>query len=151
MIERTGDVFTTDATYIGHGANTKGLMGAGIALAIREKFPVNYLEYSRICRENLATPGDFSAIPDSGRVIVNFYSQQFPGPDAQYEWVANSFMSFARMASHPLRLDNHGNKIAIPQIGCGIGGLQWEPVKKIVEAVEACYPAIEWELWTYEV
>lgn len=157
MIERNGDVFTTDAIYIGHGVNICGVMGAGIAKTIREKFPQVYKEYKAVCEhgnDNIQLglgwwTGDFFAYPENGKVIVNFSTQEKPGPDATYEAVFSSLFKFSKQAAHPKKIEKNGNIIAIPEIGCGIGGLEWPVVELIIEAVEAAVPEIEYEVWHY--
>lgn len=145
MIERNGDVFTTDATYIGHGVNVKGIMGAGIAKTIREKFPQVYNEYRWLCLGNNLTPGNYFAYPENGKVIVNFASQALPGPDATYDWLFTSLLRFSQLAVNKIK--RNGRLVAIPEIGCGIGGLEWPLVKQTIELVEAIVPEIEYEVW----
>lgn len=148
MIERKGDVFTTDAKYIGHGVNCKGVMGAGIAKTIREKYPLVYNEYRIVCQTNPPPKtGTYFVYPGRDKLIVNLFTQFNPGPDAAYEWVFLSLLRFSRRASD--RIERNGNLVAIPEIGCGIGGLEWPVVKKIIETVEAIVPEIEYEVWHY--
>lgn len=149
MIERNGDIFTTDATYIGHGVNCMGLMGAGIAKTVREKFPKTYAEYNQLCKDGHLKPGGYFAYPENDKVIVNLASQNKPGADASYGWLFSSLYGFAGLASQSERLERNGNLIALPEIGCGIGGLEWDTVVKVLEAIEAIYPEIEFEVWHY--
>lgn len=148
MIEKNGDVFTTTATYIGHGVNCRGVMGAGIAKTIRERFPQVYNEYKWVCNSALGlAPGSYFVYPENGKLIVNLATQANPGPDATYEWVFTSLLRFSQAAVSKIK--KNGNKVAIPELGCGIGGLEWPVVKKIIEAVEAAVPEIEYEVWHY--
>lgn len=68
MIEKNGDIFTTDAKYIAHGVNTKGLMGAGIALERISDERIQ-VELSKMFRFNtprsLATLMAFPMLTDS--------------------------------------------------------------------------------------
>jgi O-acetyl-ADP-ribose deacetylase (regulator of RNase III) len=123
-------------------------MGAGIAKTIREKFPKVYDEYKQVCRNGLR-PGALFAYPENGKVIVNLATQFMPGPDATYEAVVESLMRFSRNASQPDKISRYGKKIAIPEIGCGIGGLEWPIVEQIIKLVEAAYPEVEYEVWHY--
>lgn len=47
----TGDVTAPIKGIIGHGVNCQGVMGSGVALAIRNKFPKAYQEYLQLCSE----------------------------------------------------------------------------------------------------
>ena len=148
MIEKHGDVFTTEATYIGHGVNCMGVMGAGIAKTVREKFPQVYKEYKWLCNSlDGLKPGCYFVYPENGKHIVNFATQRNPGPDATYEWLFTSLLRFSQQAV--ARIPKNGNLVAIPELGCGIGGLEWPVVKKVIETVEAIVPQIKYEVWHY--
>jgi O-acetyl-ADP-ribose deacetylase (regulator of RNase III) len=150
LIEKHGDVFTTKATYIGHGVNCQGVMGAGIAKTIKDKFPKNFAEYKKFCDEGIMVPGVYGAYAENGKVIVNLATQDYPGADAKYEHVFKSLYYFAQRAGRKDTLALHGNKVAVPEIGCGIGGLEWPKVKAIVQCVESMVPTIEFEVWHYK-
>lgn len=154
MIEKYGDLFDSDAYYLGHGVNTCGLMGAGIAKTFRDKFPLNYVNYVDACKEDRLRPGGFLAHSENfngdPRVIVNFATQYRPGPRAQYDWLFDSIRAWADAASVPRRLTRFGGCIAIPEIGCGIGGLEWPIVQMHLEVIESMYSDIEFEVWHYD-
>lgn len=114
-----------DFEIIGHGANCQGIMEAGIALQIKERYPDAY--YAD--RYSLLSPseklGNYSCNQDEN--IFNFYTQFHPGKCAEYLWLKSSLKKYA--------LDYQGTNfsIGLPQIGCGIGGLKWELVKTIIQ------------------
>ena len=154
MIEKHGNLFDTDARYIGHGVNTVGLMGAGIAKQFKYRYPQNYDTSKGMCENGLLTPGHFLVTmnnegTDDWRLVVNFASQGQPGPNATYKLLLTSLLAFSSKASREERLNLYGNRVAIPEIGCGIGGLEWEGARTIIEAVETIHPAIEYEVWHY--
>jgi O-acetyl-ADP-ribose deacetylase (regulator of RNase III) len=155
MIEKTGDLFESDAVYLGHGVNVCGVMGAGIAKTFREKYPHNYTNYKAACEAGRLLPGGFMVVPErsvdrDGLVLItNLASQEKPGADASYNWLFGSLYSWASQAAEPNRLRLYGGRIAIPEIGCGIGGLEWDKVKHIIETVEILYPEITFEVWHY--
>lgn len=142
MIKRKGDLFSTDAPAIGHGVNCQGLMGAGVAKIFKDKFPKNYQAYYDVCDLKFLQPGETFVRSEDGLFIFNMATQNQPGPDAQYRWVLLAATDAMKQADK-LNLD----RIAIPQIGCGIGGLNWEPVEKILHATELAFPKTQWEVW----
>lgn len=155
MIENNGDLFTSGATYLGHGVNTCGVMGAGIAKQFKQLFPNNYTNYQAACNGGNLVPGGFMVCPELDsenrtRLITNFASQAKPGADADYRWLFSSLWSWAERASEPARLRLYGGIIAVPEIGCGIGGLEWDTAKRIYQVIEDCHPGIEFEVWHYE-
>jgi O-acetyl-ADP-ribose deacetylase (regulator of RNase III) len=144
IIHQTGDLFSAETPALMHGVNTKGLMGAGIAVRFREDFPEMYEEYRRICKAGELLPGD-TFIYDAGEVVVyNAASQDKPGPDARLPWLISS-VSVALADA-----DERGFEfIAMPLIGCGIGGLVWEDVEPELEKLTEQY-GVDLEVWTYK-
>lgn len=152
MIKRTGDLFTTETDAIGHGVNCLGLMGAGIAKPIREKWQDNYEAYHTQCLMKGLRPGEVFVYPAEEkresayfpdvRIIVNMASQELPGSDARYDWLFSAGMRAAE------QLQEIGlRKVAIPLIGCGIGGLVWSHAEKVLEAVEVLNSGFQFEVW----
>lgn len=144
MIKRTGDMFTTTAKHIGHGCNAKGLMGAGVAKTVRDRYPEVYekytleLKYARLVRTS-PLGRDIPAAANDGRVIHNLITQDAPGANAEYALVFQALMDCAKEAGDVT--------IAIPLIGCGIGGLYFDDVEHLINAVEVLNPGVEFEVW----
>lgn len=153
MIERNGDMFTTDARYLAHGVNCKGLMGSGIAVQFRKRFPEMHAGYVERCLDGRLAPGSFWVSTGilNGRTVLplNLASQDEPGANARYDYLFSALAGFAAAASHPERLRMYGGIVAIPEIGCGIGGLEWAKVKEILLCIERMWPEIEFEAWHY--
>lgn len=153
MQHKDGNLFDTTADIIAHGVNCKGVMGAGIAKTFRAAYPDMYYAYKGLCNEGKLNPGDYFAWYDtsSEKMVVNLASQNNPGPNASYEWLTNSVLSFATAldANAYIYGERYGRTIAIPEIGCGIGGLEWPIVELILEAVETRFD-IEFEVWHYK-
>lgn len=147
ITDQIGNIFTTQAQAIGHGVNTKGVMGAGIAFSVRLMYPEIYLEYRELCDSDGLQPGGvYTALDDrSGRYIVNLASQDAPGANARLEWLRSSL-------SHGLdELNELGvTSLALPRIGAGIGGLEWPEVREAIEEVAEAYPHMELELWEFK-
>lgn len=149
LIEKQGDVFTTHARVIGHGVNCDGVMGAGIAKRVRADYPKTYLSYKARCLKDGLEPGDIHVTKEKELLILNMATQDRPGPSAQYHWVFECFFRAAK-GLDPIR-EKYGNTIAIPEIGCGIGGLTWPNVSNIILTVEGIIPEVKFEVWHYGV
>lgn len=145
-----GDLFDSPDFAIGHGVNTKGLMGSGIALPMRQRFPFMHWVYKGDCETGELMPGGYQIVHDIDRrtgldrLIVNLASQEFPGPDARYEWLSSSLQC---AVGHLVNLGH--NRLSLPKIGCGIGGLDWAPTKEIISLVEKLAPIKEFEITIY--
>jgi O-acetyl-ADP-ribose deacetylase (regulator of RNase III) len=139
LTKRTGDLLEqTDIDIIVHQANLEHTFGAGIARAIKQKFPYAY-------EADLATPfcdksklGSFSVgrnITLQGPVVINLYSQTSLYPshtsyDAMFEGLSHlrSRLEFAFPKTE--------KKIGFPyQMGCGLADGNWQVVEAIIRAV----------------
>lgn len=151
MIKRKGNLFDTSLTHIGHGVNTKGVMGAGIAKEFRDRFPENYRVYKEWCDKKLFDPGETIAYLDVDQTNVKTYwvhniaSQDKPGANARYDWLES-----ALWRSVEIVVEKGETSIAIPLIGCGIGGLEWSRVEDILFTIEESVPYFDFEVWKYE-
>lgn len=154
MIERRGNIFTTDAGYIGHGVNCRGVMGAGIARQFRATFGEDYYnKYFLDCQMGVLEPGKVTTYETKLNhldvTVFNLASQKVPGANAKYPWLFSSLYRAAVFADTPNRIKTYAWTIAIPEIGCGIGGLEWRKVKRVINTVEYLVPNIEFEVWHY--
>lgn len=143
MIEKTGSVFDTHAGALGHGVNCVGAMGAGVARLVRQRWPQMFEPYRQACVARTLRPGDVLPMQTGEepiRWVYHLATQGRPGPDARLEWIRQSAQQAAVHARQ------HGiERIAIPQIGCGIGGLAWSDVRPVLLSLE---DGVEWEIWT---
>lgn len=114
-------------TTIVHGANCYKIMGAGIALQIKNRYPEAY--YADVfCElpEGLWRLGKYSSTIDGS--IINLYTQNQPGPNASLEAIK---LGLKLLVDEVFVKED---RIGLPLIGCGIGGLDWETqVKPIVQ------------------
>lgn len=141
-----GDMFTSQARAISQGVNVYGSMGAGIAKTFSDRFPSMYLQYRLKCHSGLLTPGevDVYQLPDPypGYFIYNIASQDAPGPNARLEWIESGTREALRHAA------DHGlDRIAMPWIGCGIGGLHRSDVFGVLSRVVR-EGAVGIEIWS---
>jgi len=73
---RKGDLLTTEVQHILHGCNRRGVMGSGVAKAIRDKYPQAYTDYNDVynsCGLELGTI--VVSVQDDGTVIHNAITQ----------------------------------------------------------------------------
>tara|TARA_R110000822_G_scaffold249085_2_gene376595 strand:- start:405 stop:857 length:453 start_codon:yes stop_codon:yes gene_type:complete len=127
-----GNLLTSDETIIGHGCNCLGVMGGGIALQIKERYPENFKMYKTYCRdEGFSGPdllGDYVTWNNDKLKIVNMFTQfdtsYSKARNASYDAIADCFAK--------IELDNSIPHIAIPLIGGGLGGGYWPVIEKII-------------------
>lgn len=146
IIQKTGDIFTSDMTVIGHGVNIEGIMGHGIAATVRALFPDVYSAYRYECRQGRLIGGDMFPYQSSkGPWILNIASQEAPGRNAKY-----SFLEDGVEKSFLWCEENGIDGFALPKIGAGIGGLEWEQVEEILTRLAERHPKVDLEIWTFE-
>ena len=149
LILKTGSIWSSYAGGIGHGVNTHGVMGSGIAVQFKERFPDMYQQYRRMCLDDILEPGmifPYLAGQSSGgreMYVYNIASQDAPGPNAKYKWL---LMGVCRALEHAEEVGIA--TIALPRIGAGVGGLDWRRVEeRLVIAADSFDVSIEvWSL-----
>lgn len=137
MIELTqGDILRADAEALVNTVNCVGVMGRGIALQFKKRFPGNFKEYKAACDRKELQPGKM-LVHDLNSLFNPRYVVNFP---TKRHWKGKSRM--ADIEAGLLALVEEVRKrnihsIAIPPLGCGLGGLPWADVRaRIEEAFE---------------
>lgn len=142
MIEPTsGDILTADAEALVNTVNCVGIMGRGIALQFRKAFPDNFKAYEAICRRGELYPGQMF-IYATGSLTNPRYVINFP---TKRHWKGKSRLAdiesgLTALVSDIRRLRIHS--IAIPPLGCGLGGLDWTEVRPRIERALAAVPDV---------
>jgi O-acetyl-ADP-ribose deacetylase (regulator of RNase III) len=129
MIEfRTGDILETDAEALVNTVNCVGIMGRGIALQFKKKFPANFKAYKAACdREELQPGRMFTFKTDS--LVAPKYIINFP---TKRHWRGKSRLADIEFGLEALVTEIRRlgiTSIAIPPLGSGLGGLEWQEVK----------------------
>lgn len=123
----------TDAKHgiIVHGCNAQGVMGSGIALEIRNRFPAAYEAYIEKHTSSGLELGEIVFAECDNILIANAITQQFFGRDnkkyVSYEAIFNVFDTLADL-SH-----NMGLMVHYPMIGAGLGGGNWAVISDIID------------------
>lgn len=137
-IER-GDIFNIEGVNnYAHGCNCAGAMGKGIALQFKNKYPKMYSEYRALCKDGLFNPGDVFDYNYGNGHIYNLGTQESWKTKARLEHIENSVGRMLELAA-----SENVTRIALPAIGAGLGGLNWNDVKEILNRISVNYPKIE--------
>ncbi len=125
----TGNVLDIERGIIVHGCNSHGVMGAGIALQIRERFPRAFEAYRK---SNLQLGYISVAEVAKDKLIVNAITQKSTGIGKQvsYDAIEDCFIRIREfMSNHELL----GLPLCFPMIGAGLGGGNWNVIEKIID------------------
>ncbi len=130
----TGNLLEADVEALVNTVNTVGIMGKGIALMFKERFPKNMREYAEACKSNEVQTGKmFITSTDEligVRWIINFPTKQHWRAKSQMSWIEEGLQDLRRFI-----IENSIESIAIPPLGAGNGGLNWYQVKPKIEQV----------------
>lgn len=125
-----GNIFDSDAEALVNPVNCVGVMGRGLALEFKRKFPDNFAFYHEQCRLGEVVIGRM-AVFDHGekpKYIINFPTKE--------HWGNNSKLSYIEKGLDGLCLtvnEFYIRSIALPMLGCGLGGLNWDEVRPVME------------------
>lgn len=138
----TGNLLEAKVAALVNTVNTVGVMGKGLALMFKERFPENYTAYVKACRAEEVQTGQMFVFPvekKSGlQWIVNFPTKQHWRLPTKIEWVRDGLVALRDTIQ-----DKQISSIALPPLGCGNGGLQWSVVRPLVEEVLSGLRAVE--------
>ncbi len=132
MIEyKKGNIFDGTEDIIVHGCNCKCAMGAGIAKQIREKYPEVYQADQDTLWGDKNKLGKYSYVrsAEDGKLVINAYIQYDytrDKVDVDYNAVREVMIKINRDFPEP-------DTIAMPKIGCGLAGGDWNIISKILE------------------
>jgi O-acetyl-ADP-ribose deacetylase (regulator of RNase III) len=135
-----------DVDAIVNTVNCVGVMGKGIALQFKNKWPENNRAYEIACKKKEIRPGRMFVF-DSGGLVKPNYIINFPTKD---HWRGKSRIEYIRdglvdLVEQVKRLGIRS--IAIPPLGCGNGGLDWEEVRPLIKRAFADLPDVEVRLF----
>ncbi|CAM3711830.1 macro domain-containing protein [Deinococcus frigens] len=144
MIEvQRGNLLEAQADALVNTVNTKGVMGKGVALQFKRRYPENYRVYAEACKTEQVVvgqmfvtelPASFEAGP---RYIINFPTKR--------HWRGGSRISYVQAGLEDLIRVVHERdlrSVALPALGCGNGGLEWDEVRPLIEQAFKALPEV---------
>lgn len=129
-----GNLLDAPVEALVNTVNTVGVMGKGIALMFKERFPSNMKAYALACKQQQVATGKMF-ITETGellggpRWIVNFPTKQHWRADSRIEWIEEGLQDLRRFL-----IEEKVQSIAIPPLGAGNGGLKWPDVRARIES-----------------
>ena len=128
-----GDIFESGADVLVNPVNCQGASGAGLALEFKKRFPQNAEFFRRLCIRYDVPPGAVVMFRESANKpfsIANLTTKDSWRHPSRLEWIGTGLAALA------IKLEQANMKsVALPALGCGLGGLQWSDVKSIIDEV----------------
>lgn len=142
IIYTKGNLLDAPAEALVNTVNTVGVMGKGIALMFKERFPKNMNDYAKACKEGRVKTGTMFTTETGElmgpRWVINFPTKQHWKGNSKMEWIESGLADLRHFL-----LENKVKSIAIPPLGSGNGGLDWQAVKPKIEQALAGLDHIE--------
>lgn len=138
----TGNLLRAEAEALVNTVNCVGHMGKGVALQFKKAFPDNFAYYQKACRAGDVQPGRMLVFETGAmlglKYIINFPTKKHWRGESEYEYIKSGLEALvAEVKRHGIR------SIALPPLGCGLGGLDWNRVRPMIETAFAGVPNVE--------
>lgn len=132
FIECTGNLLEAEADALVNTVNVVGVMGKGIALQFKNAYPANFKAYAKACKTGDVKLGKVFVFNDGQltepRLIINFPTKG--------HWRNGSKLADVASGLDDLRqviIERRLKTVALPPLGCGNGGLDWNVVRPLIE------------------
>ena len=128
----TGNILESNAEALINTVNTVGVMGKGIALQFKKAYLNNFKAYTEACKRNEVVVGKLFVTKDKNlnseeKYIINFPTKTDWRKPSEYSYIESGLDDLMRILN-----EKQIKSVAIPPLGAGNGGLEWEKVKKII-------------------
>jgi O-acetyl-ADP-ribose deacetylase (regulator of RNase III) len=128
----TGNLLDAQVEALVNTVNEMGVMGKGIALMFREAFPANTAAYEAACKKREVQVGRMFVTENRAltgpRWIINFPTKKNWRHPSKFQWVQDGLEDLKRVIA-----EKKIKSIALPPLGCGNGGLEWDQVRPAIE------------------
>ena len=133
--EVTGDILLTKANALAHGVAPGDHFDHGLALSLREEWPAMVKDFRHYCHNDHPKPGGAWIWSGVGpHRIVNLLTQEpAKGPSGHPGRASTENVNHALRALRHIAQRENLTSIAMPRLATGVGGLDWDDVKPLVE------------------
>lgn len=128
VYEGPGDLLKSKMQTLVIPVNTVGVMGAGLAYPIRQRFPSLFLDYRKFCKEGSFKIDTFllKRISPTKKILLFPTKKNWKNP-SKLEWVEANLKKFSETyKQHDI------TSVAFPAVGCGHGNLDWDDVRALM-------------------
>lgn len=125
---KTGDLLKNEAEALVNTVNCEGYMGKGIAYQFKLQFPDNNKDYIKACKNGKLQPGKLHFYKEHEKIIINFPTKNKWREKSKIEYIEKGLDALIKLI-----VDLNIKSIAIPPLGSGNGGLNWNDVKVLIE------------------
>lgn len=123
-----GDILDSPAQVIVNTVNTVGVMGKGLALSFKKRYPDMFESYKKVCEKHQLTIGKLMLYKEADHWILLFPTKENWRNPSKLEYIEKGLMKFVSTYA-----EKHITSIAFPKLGCGNGELDWNLVRPLME------------------
>lgn len=124
-----GDIFRSEMQVLVNPVNTVGVMGKGLALQFKVRYPAMFEAYQTLCKQGNFEIGQLHLFRADTKWILNFPTKQHWRNPSKLDYIESGLKHFIEIYH-----DEAIESIALPKLGAGLGGLDWETqVKPLME------------------
>ncbi len=123
-----GDIFNSPAKVLVNAVNTVGVMGKGVALEFKKRYPEMFSKYQKMCANHSFSTGKLYLWKGQDKWVLLFPTKQHWRNPSKIEYIEAGLQKFV---DHWQRLGI--DSIAFPRLGCGNGNLDWDVVRPVME------------------
>lgn len=135
VVFKRGDLFAEDSEALINTVNCVGVMGKGVALEFKRRWPKNYQAYRTACQRRSLRPGKMHVFqvadlfsPEEPKFIINFPTKDHWRSKSKLSYIEDGLDALAEFLRK-----KQISSIAMPPLGCGNGGLDWADVRPLIE------------------
>lgn len=123
-----GNLFDSRAEALVNTVNCVGVMGKGIAHQFQRAYPEMFKDYTKACRKGDIRLGFVTTFRENGKCIINFPTKGHWQEPSRLEDIARGLRSLREVIEAEAL-----QSVALPPLGCGNGGLEWDKVRALIE------------------
>ena len=123
----TGNLLESDAECLVNTVNCEGYMGKGIAYQFKLKYPNNNRDYIKACKNGELKVGKLHYFKEDNKIIINFPTKDKWRKKSKIEYIIDGMDCLVSLLP-----TLNVRSIAIPPLGCGNGGLEWNDIRAII-------------------
>lgn len=145
MLYLANNIFNSECESVVNTINVVGVMGSGLALEFKKRYPKMYADYYLVCEQGKLKAGDvwpWENPKSNPRIIFNFATKGHWRLPSEYSYIEKGLQQLKEQIEY-----FKVKSICIPKLGCKNGRLSWDKVKPmIVEMHDKYWKDIKVEL-----
>lgn len=128
LILKTGDIFESSCNVLVNPVNTVGVMGKGLALEFKKRFPLTFEKYKLACSNGTFDIGKLMLCCENGKRILLFPTKKDWRSSSKLEYIEAGLAKFSNIYEQ-----KKIGSAAFPMLGCGLGGLNEGDVLELMK------------------